>query len=107
MNTSKIPLDLFNRCLQVASARAKAFSPQDHGAFHEGILLHKAMSRLLLAKTRPVGFPFVTWKNLISYRAERFLAGDWQPLWNEAAAALVGLAQRKERATSSKKPLPK
>jgi len=63
------------------------------------------MSRLLLAKTRPVGFPFVTWKSLISYRAERFLAGDWQALWNEAAVALVGLAQRKEMSNELKETL--
>ena len=42
-DASKIPLDLFNRCLQVAAARAESASRQDPGAFNKGILLHKAL----------------------------------------------------------------
>jgi len=78
VDAANIPLDRFNQCLQVASARAESVSLQDPGAFNEGVLLHKALPRLLLAKTKPAGFPFVTWNSLISHRAERFLAGDWQ-----------------------------
>ena len=63
---------------------------QDPGVFNEGILLHKALPRFLLANTKPAGFPFVTWNSLISHRAERFLAGDWQ-----AMPSLVLLSERR------------
>ena len=38
----------------------------------------------------------MTWNGLISHRAEHFLAGEWYAIWDEAAGALVGLAQRAE-----------
>ena len=60
VDAAKFPLDRFYQCLQVASARAESGSLQDPGAFNEGVLLHKALPRFYLAKTKPAGFPFVT-----------------------------------------------
>ena len=55
---SKTPLGFFSQCLRVASARAEVVSLQFPGAFNGDALLYKALPRLLLAKTKPAGFPF-------------------------------------------------
>ena len=92
----------FYQCLSVASARTEPVSLQDPSALNESALLDKALPRLLLAKTKPAGLPFVTWNSLISHRAERYLAGEWHALWDEAADAPVGLAQRAEMSNELK-----
>ena len=86
----------------MASTRAKSNPTRDPEGFSEAALLHKALPRLLLSKTKPAGYSFVTWANLVHDRAQRFLSGQWQALWNESAPAVIGLSRKPELSNEMK-----
>ena len=96
VDASKIPIEIFNQCCMVAAARAEIPSTVAAHGFEEGLLLHKAIPRLLLAKTKPSGFHFLTWKGLVEHRAKRFLAGEWENLWAEAEPAVTSTSRKGE-----------
>ena len=64
--------------------RARDHSTADATAASIALLLHLSLPRLLFARTQRRG---VNWKTIVAKRAERFLNGDWQALWNEATPA--------------------
>ena len=71
-------------CAEVAANRARDHSTADATAASIALLLHLSLPRLLFARTQRRG---VNWKTIVAKRAERFLNGDWQALWNEATPA--------------------
>ena len=75
--------DELRRYAHVAADRARQHSEKDCTAVSFGLLLHLSLPRMLFAKTK--SSKPISGYMIIKKRLERFHAGDWEALWNEAA----------------------
>jgi hypothetical protein len=81
---------LLHTCAAVAANRARDHSSADPIAVSAGLLLHLSLPRLLFAKHRSPrdgSSKETSWKEVVERRVQRFLVGDWEALWNDAAGA--------------------